>query len=405
MVTEKERLRLRDLAERQVELAESEYNKQLYKDWEIHGRTDNTGRPMITVEFDTFADEFILPLLTCQTDEARSLEKKLMQGIFHAENIHDDTIIRNHIGVCDDLALLPFGLEVRREESGSLGHHFISQIRDLADDFHLLGKSNIYKRSGTQTVKFINEVIGDILPVKKVFYPCIISPLQDIVHIMDMEDMYIAMYEEPELFHKMCGMLTDDYLKMFDKMEDEGLIMATNGDIHLCQGSLCFTDSLPYEGSRLKTSQIWCYMDVQEAQGISGEMYHEFVYPYIKRISERFGLMSYGCCEGVDRFWNDLATLKNMRKVSVSAWSNEEFIGEVLKGRKTVYHRKPAPNYIGVDRYLDEDKVRANIKKTVQNATGITLEFSQRDVYTVHNDIGKVARYVEIIREECQNKK
>jgi hypothetical protein len=109
----------------------------------------------------------------------------------------------------------------------------------------------------------------------------------------------------------------------------------------------------------------------------------------------------------VDRFWNDISRYENLRKLSVSAWSDEDFIGEAMrsetaKGRKIVYHRKPAPGFIGVKRYLDEDALRANIKKTVQCALGLTLEFSQRDVYTAHNDIGKVARYVEIIREECQ---
>jgi len=405
MLTEKERQRLRNLAERQLELATSERNLQLYKDWEVHGRTDNTGRPMITVELDSFGDEFIKPLLQCESDEARKLEWQLVRDIFHVENIRDDLIIRNYVGYCEDYALLPFGLEVKREESGGLGHHFVSQIHDLADDFHLLGKSIIYKRSGEQYANFINETIGHILPAKKVGSPRIISPLQDIVHIMDMEDMYVAMYEEPELFHKMSDMLTTDYLEMFDKMEEEGLFMPTNGDIHLCQGSMCFTDNLPHEGSGLKSSQNWCYMDAQEAEGISASMFHEFVYPYFKRISERFGLLSYGCCEGVDRFWNDLVKFENLRKVSVSAWSNEEIMGEVLQGRKTVYHRKPSPNFIGVDRYLNEDSLRANIRKTVQCATGLTLEFSQRDVYTVHNDIEKVARYVEIIREECQNKK
>ena len=40
---------------------------------------------------------------------------------------------------------------------------------------------------------------------------------------------------------------------------------------------------------------------------------------------------------------------------------------------------------------------------TLAAAEGCTLEFTQRDVYTVNNDIGKVRRYVGIIKEESEN--
>jgi len=222
---------------------------------------------------------------------------------------------------------------------------------------------------------------------------------------MDMEDMYISMYEEPELFHKMCSMLADDYIELIEQSEADGVFMATNGDTILYQGSMCFTNELPQEGTGLRLSQIWGYMDAQEAQGISPAMFHEFVYPYYKRISERFGLLSYGCCEGVDRFWNDISTFKNLRKLSISPWCDEVFIGEVLQGQSIVYHRKPSPNFLGINHNLDEDAIRKSISKTIECATGLKLEFSQRDVYTVHKDIRKVARYVEIVRDECTKKK
>jgi len=404
MITKKERTRLRELAKRQMELSESERNHRLYKDWELHGRTDACSRPMITVEFGTFCGEFINPLLQCESAEAAELEWFLLHNIFPFENFHDDSIIRNYFPYYDDYYMQPFGLPVRRDESGGLGHHFVSQIHDLTVDFHKLGKSVIHADTNKNTADIAADIFGDILPVKKTGRARYVSYLQDIIHIMDMEDMYVAMLEEPELFHKMCEMLTCDYIELIEKSENDGKLMATNGDVHLCQGSMCFTGDLPFDGENLKTSQIWGYMDAQEAEGISPALFHDLIFPHYKRISERFGLLSFGCCEGVDKFWNDISAFDNLRKLSISAWCNEEYIGEQLQGRKVVYHRKPAPNHIGVDRHLDEDALRASIRKTVQNASGLTLEFSQRDVYTVHCDAKKVSRYVEIIREECEKK-
>lgn len=74
-------------------------------------------------------------------------------------------------------------------------------------------------------------------------------------------------------------------------------------------------------------------------------------------------------------------------------------MGEALRGRKTVYHRKPSPNFLGVDKVLDKDGLRKHIQKTVDATKGCVVEYTQRDVYTVHNDMQKVRDYVSIIRE------
>ena len=74
-----------------------------------------------------------------------------------------------------------------------------------------------------------------------------------------------------------------------------------------------------------------------------------------------------------------------------------------LKGSGIIYHRKPSPNFLGVGEKLDEEGFRAHIEKTLKTARGCNVEITQRDVYTVNNDINKVKRYVEIIRESIEN--
>ena len=74
-------------------------------------------------------------------------------------------------------------------------------------------------------------------------------------------------------------------------------------------------------------------------------------------------------------------------------------MAEQLRGSGIIYHRKPSPTYLGVGTSLDEDAFRKHIEKTVKTANGCKLEICQRDVYTVNNDMNKVRRYVEIIRE------
>ena len=69
------------------------------------------------------------------------------------------------------------------------------------------------------------------------------------------------------------------------------------------------------------------------------------------------------------------------------------------RAEKTIYQRKPSPNYIGVSEVLDEDAWRAHITKTLQCAKDCTVELTIRDAYTIHNNVDKAKRCVEIMKE------
>lgn len=133
-------------------------------------------------------------------------------------------------------------------------------------------------------------------------------------------------------------------------------------------------------------------------------MYEEFIFPCYQKIAGQYGLLSYGCCEPVDPIWEScISKLDNLRKVSISPWCNEEYMGERLAGSKIIFHRKPSPNILGLGTVLDEDALRAAMRKTLKAAQGCKLEITQRDVYTINHDVGKAKRYVDIIKEEIEN--
>ncbi|MDE7035974.1 MAG: hypothetical protein K2O74_06980, partial [Eubacteriales bacterium] len=180
--------------------------------------------------------------------------------------------------------------------------------------------------------------------------------------------------------------------------ERKGYLLPTTGFEETNQGSLSFPDELPSEGP-VTPSQVWVFMDSQETVGVSHEMFEEIIWPAYERLGQTFGLLSYGCCEPLDPVWDLISQFPNLRKASISPWANEEKMGESLRGTRTIYQRKPSPNFLGVDETLDEDAWRAHIEHTLRCAQGCKLEFTSRDVYTIHNNLGKVSRAVEIIRE------
>lgn len=407
-ISQKDKQILQDMAKRQAELAYSPEMDRLRAEWEAHGRFASNSRPMITMELWTFAEDIIPPLMKCEGEQARAIEWGLHGNVVNHTLFGDDTIVKGYIPISYASYFKPFDLEVNIEHTSGLGHHFVPVLSDLEEDFDKLKKST-FGVDKSNVLKYIDEhqdIFGEALPIKLRGSSPGFCLTQNIVHIMSMEDMFVNMCTYPELYHKMMEQLTNDYIEYIELMEGEGVFLATFDESHLGQGSYCFNDLLPKQGEGLKTKDIWCYMDSQESSGVSPQMYMEFVAPYYRRISDKFGRLSYGCCEAVDPIWDGfLSKLQNLGKVSISPWCNEEIMGEKLRGKDIVYLRKPSPNLLGVGDILDEQAVTEHISKTVTAAKGCTLEIAQRDVYSVSKSPEKVRRYVELLRKCCENHK
>lgn len=407
-ITNHDRKILRKLAKKQLKYAQSDQNKATEKEWLRHRRFEK-GRPMIMVEMGTFEQEVIPHRLQCESELGRDFERKMYQQILNHELFDDDKVVPDYFPVGHQtwFKLFDIDVDVTHAEGSddSLGHQFNHVITNLKEDMPKLKKSTYgYDEEATKLYnKRAEEVFGDILPVKE-NGSCLEGVLtQKLVHLMGMENMFMAMYDTPELLKEIMNRIADDYIEFYRFLESKELLGPTTGNQHLGQGTLCYNDELPDTKDFYATQDIWGFMDSQETVGISPEMFGEFFFPSYQKIAKEFGLVSYGCCEPVHDIWDDyLSKLPNLRNLSISPWCDEEKMGEILRNEKVIYHRKPSPNFLGVPPELDEEALRQHIQATWDAAKGCQLEFAQRDVYTIHNNTEKVRRYVEIIREVCQ---
>ena len=412
-VSAQDRQILRELAKKQVFYANQECNLKRREEWYRHNELQGE-RPLIHLEMGTFEQEILPERMQCSGKFARQIERTLYGNFLNQELFDDDRVTPDYYGMGYDSYFTLFGLPVKvegaRDAAGnaSVGHHFIPQIQDLEEDWEKLGETQfgVNPRASLERKAALEEIFGDILPVR-LEGSCLYSvPTQMVVHLMSMETMMFSMYDYPELFKEMMGRIADDTLAYYRLLEKEGLILPTTGGGFLGQGSWCYNHTLPQgkaPGS-YTTGDVWGFMDSQETVGISPELFEEFIFPCYKKISESFGLLSYGCCEPVDPVWdNCISKLANLRKVSISPWCNEEYMGERLRGSKIIFHRKPSPNYLGTGTTLDEEAFRSHIRKSLQAAKGCSMEITQRDVYTINKDVKKAKRYVDIIKEEIVN--
>jgi hypothetical protein len=158
---------------------------------------------------------------------------------------------------------------------------------------------------------------------------------------------------------------------------------------------------------KVRLKDLWAGMDSQETVGIAPEQFHEFCFPYYRDLAEMFGLVYWGCCEPADPIWEmSLSKLPNLKAVSISKWAKQEYMADRLAGKGIVYSRKPDPNLLGVDVTLNEEAWAAEISTTlgITANRNIPLEFVVRDVYTMHGNLDKARRAVEIARREIDRR-
>lgn len=411
-ITKEDRQRLRELARKQADYAHSPVMEERIAQWKRHMEF-LPGRPMIHLEMGTFEQEIIPPRMQCKGEEARRIERQLLDSFLNYELFDDDRIVPDYFGVGYQTYFTLFGQEITEDfasaaDGSRVGRHFNTVVSDLEADWEKLGPTRfgyaVPPEETRRRAEELGELFDGILPVRMVMGSLGAVPTQLLVHLMGMETMLFSMYDYPERFHTMMERVAADYNAYFDWMEKEEILLPTTGGEWLGNGSFCYNSELPGPEERAKrpftTKDVWGFMDSQETVGVSPQMFEEFIFPCYQAIAKRFGLLSYGCCEPVNSIWeNCLSKLGNLRKVSISPWCDEAYMGEQLRGKRVVYFRKPSPNYLGVDRHLDEDAFRAHIEATLKAAQGCQLEIAQRDVYTIHGDVAKAHRYIQIIRE------
>ncbi len=411
MLNEKEYLR--DLARKQRELSQLPIMRERERLWYDHNEA-NGPRPMISVEEGHYWKE-MCPELKCTDPFHREMEYQLQNQICRVEMIGDDRVTPDFYEIKYDMYDKICGLgqdsvngDIKASD-GTAGYHIEPQIEIIEEDFHKLRPTEFrYKKDEVEGKKArVEEIIGDILPVRLVnatnnWGP---SPLRSIIGFMGMENAYVSMVTEPEEFHRLMEFVTEDAIRLYRYEEEHGHMFLNNGNTLIGSGNWCFTRELPQKdfSGTVRSVDTWIHMNAEEACDISPQMFREFILPYQKRLAKEFGLIYYGCCEPTSKFWDHgIDEIENVRKVSISPWCDERFMGERLAGKKIIYSRKPKDYYyIGSQPQLDEEAFRKNIRETIAATKGCKVEYIFRDVMTIHGNSAKVKRAVEIVREEA----
>jgi hypothetical protein len=410
-----EKLYLRELAKRQAEIAALPVMQERVKLQTAKNDAVPGVPPVFIIETWTFDRDFMpASIFKCTSDYGRRLEGGFLRNIRHHELLDDDHVCPDTLDVGWHVWCNEFGIDISVDhvndaEGVSTGYHFNCPITDLSQGFDMIkpAEFGMNRESTLEEKAFLEETFGDILPVVLRSGTYGNNYLTyNLMRLMSMETFFLAMYDAPENLHAIMALLRDNSLRMSRWAEAEGLLVLNNGNQQSCGSCYNYTTLLPKGESipgQVKLSDMWSGMNSQETVGVSPELFHEFCFPYYRDLAAQFGFVYWGCCEPADPIWEtSLRHLPHLKAVSISRWADQRYMADMLEGTGIVFSRKPNPNLLSVDVNLDEEAWTAEIRETLQIVAGrgIPLELVVRDVYTMHGNLGKARRAVEIARRE-----
>ncbi len=225
---------------------------------------------------------------------------------------------------------------------------------------------------------------------------------------MGVTNVYMALYDDPDLLHAMMERFTEATLSLIDEID---AAKAANLYDPYCHCSHTFLPDDARSGNVCKDGQIggaaseaWGFGLAQLFTSVSPDVTEEFEVAYMKRLFPRFKHIYYGCCDRLDDRMDRILQLPNVRKISCSPWSNADVFAERIP-KDLVMSAKPNPAFFAAKTF-DLDAIRTDLRAKIAAAkrNSANLEFIFKDVSTVNGnpqiltDTAKAA--VELMEEE-----
>ncbi len=393
---------LRTLAKRVAEIAALPIQVEKSKLWTAHNDLKTT-EPLVFIDPENGWNECILAdSLVCSDSLARVWEMYLRKQIMWFEEMKDDRVIDTFFDVPYSYTDTGWGVPINKHGGEHGGAYKIkSAVEDYETDFEKLHYPMpvIDIEESDRLLELAHTIFDGILTVRrKATWWWTLGMTWDFISLRGFDEFLCDFIVEEEWMHKFMNFLCEGQLKMLDFLEANNYLPLNTGNTYVGSGGFGFTDELPSQKDHVTTMDMWGFVESQETSSVSPEMYAEFILPYHKRMAERFGLNCYGCCEPTDPRWEYVKTIPRLRRVSYSPWAKWETAPELL-GKNYITSLKPSPTPLATPN-MDEDVVRADLKRAVQSTKDCVVEIIMKDNNTLGGGIHNAKRWVEIAREE-----
>ena len=367
-------------------------------------------RPMVWINEMPWNEMNVNDELTilCEHPWARQQEQGLRRTIYQWKHMPADMVLSSHIDSPLAMHSTDFGIvedvDVVRtdDKSDVVSRHFNRQIKEPEDIAKIKMPVVSHNEKATELIfTLMQGLYSDILPVKKTGQGHIwFTPWDYLIRWWGVEEAMIDLIMRPEMVNEAVSRMVDGWMLELDQFEKLNLLSLDNDNNRVGSGGYGYTGYLPgsdFEPAHVRPHNMWGCSNAQIFSEVSPEMHWEFALRHDMRWLERFGLTYYGCCEPLHNKMGILGKIKNLRKISVSAWAD---IDKILAegGSKYVLSLKPNPAFLAEERWRP-DAVREDLKTKLDKTKGCNVEIIMKDISTVAYKPQRLWEWAEIALE------
>ncbi|MBT9775669.1 hypothetical protein GPL15_03970 [Clostridium sp. MCC353] len=332
----------------------------------------------------------------------RSYELYLRRLIYRGKYIHDDYVIEPVIEVPLVFHFTGWGIQKKHKEGAGKGGSWgfcqtlktLEEVRKLKDIDVLIDR----KKTG-QNYEAVKEVFGDSICVRQdTCIPIRPALLRDLAELRGLEQLMYDLVDDPELVHEGLSFMADSYIRLIKKMEREHLIAPNNRNHYVGSGGVGFCRKLePESGNSPGCLNMWGFGEAQELALVSPSMYEEFAVEHLKPVLNLFGLNCFACCESLDGKYEIIKSIKNLRRVSVSPWSDLKLAVQALEDRYLISW-KPNPTIVGSG--FDKDRAAKDIRRALELTKDCHMEIIMKDLITVNKKPENLFSWLDMVKRE-----
>ncbi len=405
----RDRIELRELGKKVAEFAAEPVNDTRKRQWEHCNKLD-AEKPMVWFDEVCWHEMNVDDELTLRTEHpfCRQIEAELRQQIYLWRHMQGDMVIEPVIYA--PLAITNTGIGINKEmdivktddKNDVVSRHFIITIKD-EDDIDKIKYPEIIHNSELSAVieSKYREVFEGILKVERRGAPGFwFAPWDDIVMYTGVQEALLDLAMRPDYIKKLVSKLVDVGLFVLGRYEDMGLLSSNNYNTRIGSGAYGYTDELPRLTTGrdvVRSENIWGSCTAQIFAEVSPEMHEEFALEYERKWLSRFGLTYYGCCEPLHHKMEQMRTIPNLRKVSISPFADLKKAEEAV-GDDYVISYKPSPAILA-ERHWAADKIKEDLRKNISIIKNRNVEMIMKDISTVKYQPQRLWEWVRIASE------
>ena len=375
--------RLRELGKRLAEIAADPLQEEHRKIWTALNDGNMIRPAMLVRDYPVYLLGPEEELATvCKDPFLQAVEADILLKIYEWTHLRCHRVIENYVYCQADITDSGFGIQISSPGADEINHvesqeiasarHF-DRILTGPDDLAMIKEPVIThdEASTRRRMEVMNDIFAGILEVK--LHGCDFFqyvPWDDLLSWMGIEEGMFDFVLNPDFMHQAIGHFTDMWISRVKQYEQLGLLSSNNQAHFSGAGGYGYTSLLPKppeSGIGCKLKDMWGFVADQILTSVSPEMSDEFAFEHERRYAELFGLAYYGCCERLDHKLDELRTLPNLRKVSMSPYANIEEGMEKMGGGDWIVSFKPNSNFLAVNP-PEYSLLRAEIEKVCQLA-------------------------------------